>query len=74
MAAMLSISFCHFFDLFNYDIIPVGFLIKSTKKRSVISLYSDSVFRMISKNMYKTIFLLRILDKNTTVPIGDIKK
>jgi len=29
---------------------------------------------MISKNMYKTIFLLRILDKNTTVPIGDIKK
>jgi len=32
MAAMLSISFCHFFDLFNYDIIPVGFLIKSTKK------------------------------------------
>jgi len=70
MAAMLSISFCHFFDRFNYDIIPVGFLIKSTKKRSVISLYSDSVFRMISKN----IFLLRILDKNTTVPIGDIKK
>jgi len=33
MAAMLSISFCHFFYLFNYDIIPAGFLIKSTKKK-----------------------------------------
>jgi len=58
----------------NYDIIPAGFLIKSTKKRSVISHYSDSVFRIISKNMCKTIFLLKILDKNIAVPIGDIKK
>jgi len=35
MAAMLSISFCHFFYLFNYDIIPAGFLIKSTKKEAL---------------------------------------